>query len=48
MTALNTGTYVWSADAQVAVNGHHGQQADTGHPKEDVQSCIDLEDNIRG
>ena len=40
---LPVDTYVWSADGEVAVNGHHSQQADTGHAKEDVESCIDLE-----
>lgn len=36
-------TYVWSTDGEVAVDGHHSQQTDTGHAKEDVECRIDLE-----
>lgn len=35
-------TDVWSADGEVAVDGHHRQQANAGHAKEDIQSCINL------
>lgn len=34
---------MWSADGKVTINGHHGQQANTSHAKEYVESCIDLE-----
>lgn len=36
-------TDVWSADGEVAVDSHHCQQANTGHAKEDVKSCINLQ-----
>lgn len=36
-------TYVWSADGEVAIDGHHRQQADAGHAKENVESRVDLE-----
>lgn len=35
-------TYVWSADGEVSIDGHHRQQANAGHAEEDVESCIDL------
>lgn len=38
-------TYVRSANGDVPVNGHHSQQTNTGHSKEDVKSCVDLEKN---
>lgn len=38
-------TDVWSADGEVAVDGHHRQQANAGHAKEDIQSCINLKAN---
>lgn len=38
-------TDVWSADGEVAVDGHHRQQANAGHAKEDIQSCINLKTN---
>lgn len=37
-------TYVWSADCEVSINSHHSQQANTGHAKKDVESCIDLKE----
>lgn len=37
------GTYVWSADCEVAIDSHYGEQADAGHAKENVESCVDLE-----
>lgn len=41
------GTYVWSADCEVAIDSHHGEQANAGHAKENVESCVDLEKNTR-
>lgn len=40
-------TYVRSADGEVAVDGHHSQQTDTGHAEEDVERCVDLETKTR-
>lgn len=41
------GTYVWSADCEVAIDSHHGEQANAGHAKENVERCVDLEKNTR-